>query len=378
MKGVLDKIISDTQKSFLKGRYIGECTRLIFDILKKTENDNIPGLLLLLDFDKAFDCLEWNFIQDTLKFFGFKQNVCDWVKTLYCGITSCTVNNGFLSHFFPLQRGVRQGDPLSPYLFILCLECLSAAIKLAPKINGVKINNSEYIISQFADDTTMILDGETKSIKETFKILDLFKTSSGLGVNIDKTLGVWMGSKMFCADNPTPELNLDFTRSTFKLLGINFNLNDSDITKCNYQNKIENIKNLLNNWKLRNLTTIGTITVVKSLALSMLVHLFMVLPSPSKEWINELENIFFRFIWDRGKDKVKRTVMYGAHEDGGLKLPHVLNCIKALKLIWIKKLSDPLDFSDWKILFLDSCENIYRGNLWVLQTNLNKFLHIEL
>ena len=105
IKPLLKKIISETQKGFLKGRYIGECTRLIFDLIEKIETDEIPGLLLLLDFEKAFDTLEWSFIDKTLNFFGFGPQYCRWVKTLYSNSQSCIINNGHCSKFFYIHRG---------------------------------------------------------------------------------------------------------------------------------------------------------------------------------------------------------------------------------------------------------------------------------
>ena len=75
IKPILRNIISETQKGFLKGRYIGECTRLIYDLIDKLEEDDIPGLLLLIDFEKAFDTVEWSFIEKTLQFYGFRPSL---------------------------------------------------------------------------------------------------------------------------------------------------------------------------------------------------------------------------------------------------------------------------------------------------------------
>ena len=121
LKPVLVDLISQAQKVFLRGRYIGECTRLIFDLIEKMEEDDIPGLLVLLDFEKALDTVQWSFLYKTLQFFGFGESFCSWIKTFYNDISSCIINNGHGSDYFKLGRGVRQNDPLSLYLFILVL-----------------------------------------------------------------------------------------------------------------------------------------------------------------------------------------------------------------------------------------------------------------
>jgi len=213
------------------------------------------------------------------------------------------------------------------------------------------------------------LDGSEKSLQGVIEALELFKNTAGQRANMDKTLAIWIGSKVFSSEKLLADQNLSWSHRTFKLLGINFDLNKRDITAHNYTQKLESIKKLLASWVFRPLSTIGKITVIKSLALSILVHLFMVLPDPTAEWMKELESIFFRFIWDRGKDKVKRNVMYSAYDEGGLKVPHIPSFIKSLKLIWIKKLINPLDFSPWKILIIDKLDKIGGHNIWNSSSN---------
>ena len=167
IKSVLDKLISKDQTGFLSGRYIGENTRLIYDILHLTENLNIPGLLLIVDFEKAFDSISWKFIMNVLDFFNFGDSIKKWINVFNNDISSMVVQNGFLSDPFSVERGCRQGDPLSPYIFLLCAEILSLLIKANKDIKGIKIANITYKLSQFADDTTLLLDGSEKSLNET-------------------------------------------------------------------------------------------------------------------------------------------------------------------------------------------------------------------
>ena len=103
----------------------------------------------------------------------------------YNGTKSCILNNGWTSGFFQLKRGARQGCPLSLYLFILCVEILAEAIKNS-EIKGITVNGREIKISQYADDTTLILDGHKRSVDTSLKVLDKFSEISGLCLNLKK------------------------------------------------------------------------------------------------------------------------------------------------------------------------------------------------
>ena len=338
---------------------------MIYDILHETKKRQLPGLLLLVDFEKAFDSIEWPFIQKTLKFFGFKTTFCQWVSLLYAGIKSSIINNGHLSEQFSLTRGVRQGDPLSPYLFILAVECLSAAIKYHPNINGIKIDESEYLISQLADDTTLMLDGSKTSLKYTLSIFSNFEKCSGLKVNLDKTQAIWIGSKLGSDVRLLQEITLDWNISgSFTLLGINFNLYDNDVIGRNYESCLQKIKKLLSSWKWRPLTVIGKITVIKTLALSMLVHLFMTLPNPTSGFFKALESVIYQFIWNGGKDKVKRKTVIGKIDQGGLNMTHLESFCNSLKIAWVRKLLDNSNSSAWKVLFLSVTEKLGNNHVW--------------
>lgn len=90
------------------------------------------------------------------------------------------LQNGFMSDAFDLRRGCRQGDPISPYLFILCAEILGKMVRQNSDIKGLTINGTEYKLSQYADDTQLILDGTEKSLKAALYSLKQFYVMSGL------------------------------------------------------------------------------------------------------------------------------------------------------------------------------------------------------
>jgi len=118
----------------------------------------------------------------------------NWLKVFYCNSENCILNNGWASNFFELNWGVRQGCPLSPYLFILSVEVLTNAIRHKKEICGVIVKDKEIKLSQYANDMTLILDGSEESFLESLKIIDYFGKISSLRLNSKKTEALWIGA----------------------------------------------------------------------------------------------------------------------------------------------------------------------------------------
>lgn len=338
LKLVLDKIVDKDQTGFLKGRYIGENTRLIYDLMHYTEQNNIPGLLLLIDFEKAFDSLSWSFITKVLKFLNFGPTVRRWIQTFYNNITSSVIQCGYISESFKIGRGCRQGDPLSPYIFILCAEFLAVKIRQNQKIKGIKINDTEFKISQYADDTSMFLDGSSESLNHSLTELDSFAYISGLKVNFEKTQVVWIGSKKHSTSAIKTKWKLAWGAKTFKVLGILFNVDLEQMIKENYTKKIQHLENMVKIWGKRSLTPIGKITVIKTFMISVFNHLFLALPNPKQSVLDYINNILFNFLWNNKTSKIKKSVIIKQYSDGGLNMINLNAFIEALKSTWIRRL----------------------------------------
>ena len=228
-KETLNDIISDCQTGFINGRYISDSTRLIYDLLNATEYKNITGLLMLIDFEKAFDSLSWRFLYRALEFFGYGQNFLKWIKLFNTDVTAYVVQCGFLSKPIKIGRGCRQGDPISAYLFLVGAEILTRLILSNKHIRGITIENIEFKMTQFADDTTLILDGTQHSLQSALNTIEIYGSMSGLKMNKEKTKIIWVGRKRHSKDKLDVTVDLEWGSTNFTLLGIELSTNLSDI-----------------------------------------------------------------------------------------------------------------------------------------------------
>ena len=228
----------------MSNRLISENTQLMYHALNYTEENNLPGLLLLVDFHKAFDSISWEFIEKVLEFLNFGTDFRKYVKLFYTDIQSCVCVNGKYSEYFDILRGVRQGDPLSPYLFLICAEILAQMLRENQQIKGLKIGDMEAFLSQFADDTAVFMDGTEESFNQCIRNLSYFAEMSGLSINFQKSVVVWLGSKRKCGDRFMRDRNFTWDpggleETKFKYLGIMYSTNTKNIIKLNFESKMK-------------------------------------------------------------------------------------------------------------------------------------------
>ena len=343
IKKILPKLVHLDQKGFISDRFIGKNTRLTFDIINECKIQKQKGLIILIDFEKAFDSITWNFIVNSMQLLTFEEDTIKWVKSLQLGSNSKILQNGNLSEKITLGRGCRQGDPISPYLFILTSEFLAEAIRSNPDIKGLTFFEKEHTISQYADDTTLFIKPEEKCIRSCMVTLNEFEKISGLKVNTDTTKVVKLGDWGDSRTNLCNDLKLIWT-DEFISLGIKYNVNDMEnITEMNIAIKKKEMYRLINTWNTRNITPLGKITLIKCLLISKIPHVLLSLPTPSNETFDELEKMFKNFIWNGKNPKFRKEILETTISTGGLKLTNLRIFDQALKISWLKRLKNKED-----------------------------------
>ena len=247
---VLSVILSEDQTCGVPGRSIYENLFLLRDTLDYIDHKQLSPALISLDQEKAFDRVNHGFLQRVLSRFNFGPSFRQWVNIVYTDIHSCVLNNGWLSAKIKLDRGVRQGCPLSPLLYCLVAETLGQAIRRDDSIRGIPIPgvNKQSEVSQYAEDTTLIL-ADNYSITQRFNLINIFERGSGSRLNAQKTEGLWLGS---AAGKQTGPVNITWTTEKLKILGVYFGT--SNVEHANWIDRIIKLEKPLNLWKSRTLS----------------------------------------------------------------------------------------------------------------------------
>ena len=319
---------------------------MIEDLCYFTEKKNIPGIILSIDFEKAFDTINWNFMFAALKKFNFGKYFIQWISILYNNIQAVVTNNGYASDCFTLQRGIRQGCPLSAYLFIIAVEILAQKIRCNNNIEGVEVCGKVLKISQLADDTTCFLKN-LKSLDTALVLFQQFEKCAGLKLNIEKTKAKYLGSLK--NDDYYPHgLSWIKNHEHINTLGVVCYCEPHESYELNFKPRLINMQNLLRVWKMRNLSLKGKITIINSLALAPLIYLSSVIDTPSRVY-KEVRHLVVDFLWNGKPPKIAYKVLTQDISKGGLKLCDFEIKVNALLLTWVKRLVNE-NSARWKTL----------------------------
>lgn len=350
----LPKLIHSNQVGYVKGRNIAENIRTIADILDYLKDNNLPGAIVNIDFEKAFDSVQWTFMTAVLRKLNFGPSFIGWIETFYANITSCIINKGHTSRYFNVQRGVRQGDPLSPYLFIMMVEIMARKIRQDKTIHGINIENRELKLLQYADDTNGLLK-DTSSVRNFLNTVHEFGQYSGLSLNKDKTEAMWLGN---CRNSPSKPLNITWPNKPLKILGVHMSYDKEACYNLNFEQKIDKAKRIINMWHMRNLTLYGKAQIIKTFIISQFMFISSVIDTPKKA-MKDISKIIFNFIWKNKTERIRRTVLVNEVEMGGLKIPDFETMVATARYKWLKRLEmDEHTESPWRLILESYLRNL--------------------
>ena len=373
MQKILSDIINTDQTGYIRGRYIGCNVRNIIDLYDYAESSDTGGAIISIDFEKAFDTIEHEFIYQTLRKLHFGEDFIRWIKVFYKNPVFRLKNNGWVSGSIKMTRGIRQGCPMSALLFVMAVEILATDIRNQNVINGIKFGGYDHKICQYADDATIFVK-DLSSIDFVIKCINEFSKHAGPKLNLKKTKGIWLGQLKNLGLRMYGQIL--WTGNPVKCLGIYIGHNKLKCYKRNWEDKIENAEKVLKIWSRRNLSIFGKVKVIKTYALSKLIFPATMLAADDKS-IKRLTVLFHSFIWGK-KDRIKRSSLRNDLEHGGIAMTNVNNFFKSLKAGWIIRYLNLK--GKWKAGFehIASKLNLTIGYMLKMSyTDINKFNKIN-
>ena len=318
LSNILPYVIDINQTCAVKGRRITDNLCILRDIISLSVSRNNRLAIVSLDQEKAFDRVNHTFLFNSLHKYGLGPAIIQWVRLLYTNIDSCVMVNGFTTENIVIGRGVRQGCPLSPTLYVLCIDLFARMLHKRGDFPGVQIPGGQgqaVKCIMYADDITCFLS-TLPSFKALFSVISDFELVSGSKLNMAKTkglrIGPWSGM-----DLPMP---IDWSDDNIKITGLWFG--PSQAAKLSWSNTIDESISLLQSFSNRHLSIFAKIFAINSLIIPKFTYLAPIYPE-GVDLAESIERAIFNFIWDRSTEMVKRQVLYLPTSKGGVGLTHL-------------------------------------------------------
>jgi hypothetical protein len=195
--GIAHKVIKPTQSAFMPGRHILEGVVVLHETIHELHRKKMDGVLFKIDFEKAYDKVNWPFLQQTMRMKGFSPDWCKLIANFVQGGSVGVKVNDDIGHYFQTRKGLRQGDPLSPILFNIVADMLAILIARAKEdgqVGGLVPHLVEGGVSilQYADDTILFMEHDLEKSLNMKLILCMFEQLSGLKINFFRCVYICM------------------------------------------------------------------------------------------------------------------------------------------------------------------------------------------
>ena len=328
LKHVLPHIIHYTQ-TCVNSRKIDTTLHTVRDLIQLAEEKNLEAAFIFLDQEKAFDRVNHEFLFKVMKAFNIGDEFINWVKILYQGAVAQVMINGHLTGKIKLNRGVRQGDPLSPLLYVLVIEILALQLRSNPNLIGFTINGEKLVSFHYADDTTIAIT-QNKCWKEVIKELETYEAASGAKINQKKTVGLWTGRWKNRTDKP---LDISWTSGNVKALGIY--LGNNKPNEETLEEIFEKMKKAVNFWKGFYFSKFAKARIIEIFISSRLWYAakFMSIPANFQKRFQSLISDFMNY--PNKTNRIAEKELVKLREDGGIKLIHINTKALASRIKWL-------------------------------------------
>ena len=297
LQPLLPQLIHSSQTGFIKERSILDNIFTFWESMAMATKTNQNLAILLLDFEKAYDRVDWGFLEGTLSRFGFADEWIRGVSALYSCASSKVLLAGGKGASFKLSRSVRQGCPLAPFLFLFFAEAMS--IYLTATTTGLQglslpVTGEEILDAEFADDTGLVLKGTKSNLQQAEMAIDTFCKASGAKINWSKTVGFWVGKEAPPIWSPDANFHWIPRGASIRYLGCQVGIElapeqqIAPLLLC--------IRRKLLSWSSARLSFAGRIVVVNSVLLATMWYILSCWVF-SKPCINQIQRLVRNFLW---------------------------------------------------------------------------------
>ncbi|GKE16345.1 RNA-directed DNA polymerase, eukaryota [Tanacetum coccineum] len=333
---VIGDLISEVQSAFVPQRQILDGPFILNELLSWCKHKKLKALIFKVDFEKAFDCVRWDYLDDVLKSFGFGYKWCSWIKGCLESAMGSILVNGSPTSEFRFYKGLKQGDPLSPFLFILIMESLHLSfnrVMSAGLFKGISLNESLTLSHLFyADDAVFVGEWDVSNIKTLVHVLKCFFLASGLKINLHKSKLMGIGINRRDVEKAARLIGCSTFSTPFNYLGVKVG---DDMSKIKSWDEVTSkLSSRLSKWKLNTLSIGGRLTLLKSVLTSIPLYHMSIFKVPIGV-LNKLESIRRNFF--NGVDGTVRKMAWigwnkvlASKHNGGLRVSSYFAINRAL------------------------------------------------